>query len=199
MEVFLQHSNIKTLLFLGYSKLFIGPGFNAGEYFNTVEVIDLEYSSTSCQQLANYPHSVEGSIGGLDFSNNPLICGGKERPFAYYSDCFSYKQNQWVASKKMNVARAYSTVSPSPYPDKPSKLFITGGINENEGPKMAEVLTEKGWETVLPVGLPNKIVGHCMVLINATTVLAIGGFQNGLEFSCSQAIMYSTSRTLMAK
>ncbi len=149
-----------------------------------MEVIDLEYSDTTCQQLANYPREVEGPIGGLDFLDNPLVCGGAgQHVTTFYSECFSYKQNQWVASYEMNTEKAYSAVSLSPYPDKLSKLFVTGGYNSHTGPKMAEVLTEKGWESVLPIGLPTSLKGHCMVLINTTTVLAIGGFQNGLEFS----------------
>ena len=118
--------------------------------------------------------------------DNPLICGGMIYPDSIYNDCFSYKQNQWVASYEMNMAKSYSAVSPSPFTNKLSKLFVTGGFNWDEEPKMAEVLTENGWESVLSLGLPDKIAGHCMVHINTTTVLAIGGFQNGSKFSNSQ-------------
>jgi hypothetical protein len=39
------------------------------------------------------------------------------------------------------------------------------------------MLTEKGWESNIP-SLPVTINGHCMVTVNSTTVMAIGGWQN---------------------
>jgi hypothetical protein len=41
----------------------------------------------------------------------------------------------------------------------------------------AEMLTEKGWDSNIPV-LPVSIAYHCIVLVNATTVMVIGGHQN---------------------
>jgi hypothetical protein len=40
----------------------------------------------------------------------------------------------------------------------------------------AEMLTEKGWDRNIPV-LPVSIAYHCIVLVNATTVMVIGGHQ----------------------
>jgi hypothetical protein len=55
------------------------------------------------------------------------------------------------------------------------------GLN-NEGLSTAEVLTEKGWKQLGP-SLPVNILGHCMVHINSTTVIVIGGIQNGTRNS----------------
>jgi hypothetical protein len=41
------------------------------------------------------------------------------------------------------------------------------------------MLTEEGWERNIP-SLPVTIYAHCMVTVNSTTVMAIGGEQNGL-------------------
>jgi hypothetical protein len=40
------------------------------------------------------------------------------------------------------------------------------------------MLTEVGWESNIP-SLPVTIYGHCMVTVNSTTVMVIGGYQNG--------------------
>ena len=40
------------------------------------------------------------------------------------------------------------------------------------------MLTEEGWESNIPF-LPVTINGHCMVTVNSTTVMVIGGVQNG--------------------
>jgi hypothetical protein len=42
----------------------------------------------------------------------------------------------------------------------------------------AEMLTEEGWESNIP-SLPVTIYYHCMVTVNSTTVMVIGGIQNG--------------------
>jgi hypothetical protein len=40
------------------------------------------------------------------------------------------------------------------------------------------MLTEEGWESNIPT-LPVIINGHCLVTVNSTTVMVIGGWQNG--------------------
>ena len=39
------------------------------------------------------------------------------------------------------------------------------------------MLTEEGWESNIP-SLPVAIYGHCMVTVNSSTVMVIGGYQN---------------------
>jgi hypothetical protein len=41
------------------------------------------------------------------------------------------------------------------------------------------MLTEEGWESNIP-SLPVTVWAHCMVTVNPTTVMVIGGLQNGL-------------------
>jgi N-acetylneuraminic acid mutarotase len=55
------------------------------------------------------------------------------------------------------------------------KLLVTGGSEINS----AELLTEQGWQSNIP-SLPVTIFVHCMVTVNSTSVMVIGGFQNGL-------------------
>jgi hypothetical protein len=59
------------------------------------------------------------------------------------------------------------------------KLLVTGGFDGSGfNLNRAEILTEEGWESNVP-SLPVTIYGHCMVTVNSTTVMAIGGIQNG--------------------
>jgi hypothetical protein len=57
------------------------------------------------------------------------------------------------------------------------KLLVTGG-SDGSSLKSVEMLTEEGWETNLP-SLPVTINVHCIVAVNLTTVMVIGGAQNG--------------------
>ena len=41
----------------------------------SIEIVS--FSATSCEKVERFPLSVAGAIGGLDFDENPMICGGK--------------------------------------------------------------------------------------------------------------------------
>ena len=68
-------------------------------------------------------------------------------------------------------------MAPSPFPDNPDGLFITGGFN-GDFAKSSELLTDTGWISSLPE-LPVSMYSHSMATINASTVMAIGGKQPG--------------------
>jgi hypothetical protein len=58
------------------------------------------------------------------------------------------------------------------------KLLVIGGVDGSGFDlNSAEMLTEEGWDSNLP-SLPVTIYAHCMVTVNSTTIMAIGGFQN---------------------
>ena len=65
---------------------------------------------------------------------------------------------------------------------KDGQLLVTGGDDGSAFLKSAEMLTEEGWESNIP-SLPVIINGHCMVTVNSTTVMVIGGWQNNQDFS----------------
>jgi N-acetylneuraminic acid mutarotase len=75
----------------------------------------------------------------------------------------------------MNSVRYYAAAAQL----QDGKLLVTGGKNGSAFLNSAEMLTEEGWESNIP-SLPVTIVYHCMVTVNSTTVMAIGGYgQNG--------------------
>ena len=59
------------------------------------------------------------------------------------------------------------------------RLLVTGGYNDYQPSSLnsAEMLTEKGWENNIP-SLQVTIFSHCIVAVNSTTVMVIGGMQN---------------------
>jgi hypothetical protein len=73
----------------------------------------------------------------------------------------------------MNSVRAYAAAAQL----QDGKLLVTGGFN-GSSLNSAEMLTEEGWESNIP-SLPVTIYAHCMVTVNSTTVMAIGGWRNG--------------------
>ena len=54
----------------------VAGGDSDDERTNIVEIIDLESSLTSCENLSNFPVSGTKSIGGLSSNSKPVVCGG---------------------------------------------------------------------------------------------------------------------------
>jgi hypothetical protein len=157
-------------LFKGFSKLLICGAFIT----DTCEVINLASSASTCKNPPNFPARVWGAIGGLGFKENPILCGGVQNDVRS-NQCYSLENNEWVSSASMNSVRVEAAAAQL----KDGKLLVTGGF-DGSGSHLnsAEMLTEEGWESNIP-SLPVTIAYHCMVTVNSTTVMAIGGFQNG--------------------
>jgi hypothetical protein len=113
------------------------------------------------------------AVGGIGPQENPIICGGVQNK-DYSNMCYSLENNEWVTSCSMNSSRKY----PAAAQLQSGRLLVTGGYS---GPSLntAEMLGEEGLERKLP-SLPVTIAYHCMVTLNLTTVMAIGGFQDKL-------------------
>ena len=83
-----------------------------------------------------------------------------------------------MSSSALNQPRIRSAISKSIFVSNVQAThFVTGGINGNETLTSSEVLDPNGWSLKLP-DLPTPISDHCMVQLNSTTAMVIGGFQN---------------------
>ncbi len=101
-----------------------------------------------------------------------MICGGEQND-VLSNMCYSLENNKWVSSASMNSVRVYAAAAQL----QDGKLLVSGGRDGSASHKSAEMLTEEGWESNIP-SLPVTISGHCMVTVNSTTVMVIGGVQN---------------------
>jgi N-acetylneuraminic acid mutarotase len=136
------------------------------------EVINLKSSNSTCKNLPKFPVPVAGAIGGLVFKETPIVCGGIQID-NFSNKCYSLKNKEWVSSYSMNSARAFAAAAQL----QDGKLLVSGGSIGSDQLNSTEVLSEEGWEKNAPF-LPVSIEGHCMVQINSTTVMIIGGSQN---------------------
>jgi hypothetical protein len=158
-------------LLKGFSKLLICGGFSN---IDTCGVINLVSSASTCKNPPNFPATVCLAIGGLGFKGNPITCGGYQNGVRS-NKCYSMENNEWVLSASMNSERVWAAAAQLP----DGKLLVTGGVDASGSAlNSAEMLTEEGWESNIP-SLPVTIRNHCMVTVNSTTVMAIGGYQNG--------------------
>jgi hypothetical protein len=145
------------------------------------EFIDLANPLNRCQSvLADYPiDQVGGSFGGLLNDNIPLICGGY-RYSGYgkrHDDCFDIGRTAEI-QLKLSEPRSYGA---SVVLDGQT-LWITGGeLNNSSATKTTEYVDLNG--TRPGPDLPLELQRHCLVAINATSVLLIGGYTIAGQFS----------------
>jgi len=156
-------------LFKGFSKILICGGVNT----DTCEVINLASSTSTCKNPPIFPARVYEAIGGLGFKGNPILCECYQN-VAPSNKCYSLENNQWVSLASMNSVRVEAAAAQL----KDGKILVTGGYDASfSSLNSAEMLTEEGWESNIP-SLPVTIKSHCMLTVNSTTVMAIGGRQN---------------------
>ena len=95
LSVFIHVFEHFSFRFQGFSKLLVGLGQTGSGLTKSVEIVDLEMSSTSCQSLDDFPLSLEGTVGGLGFDQTPRICGGFSAG-SYRKDCYIYSNRDWT-------------------------------------------------------------------------------------------------------
>ena len=141
-------------------------------FTNSVEIVDLLSTSTQCQNFPNFPRSGYGASGELDNNGNPIVCGG----YPSTANCETFLNGQWVSRELLNEARSDSSIIKSPFLNESVSLFLTGSLNPDLN--SAEVLVNGKWEK-WSVPLPVTIGSHCMVKVNSSALILIGGIQDG--------------------
>ncbi len=157
----------------GHSKALVCGGIEK----DACEILDLESSATICKNLPDFPADIRAAIGGLGFKETPIICGGIQNE-TISNRCYSLENTVWVSSASMNSVRTAAAAAQL----KDGKILVTGGYDGSDFLNSAEVLTKKGWERNIPP-LPVTLANHCMVTVNSSTVMVIGGRQNGQIYS----------------
>ena len=162
---------LKLFHVLGYSKLLVIGGSTASGSTGDVEVLDLTSSTTTCDNIKSFPHVFEGAFAGLTLDKKPIICGG----IPATKDCAILDNGSWQTVGQMNEFRQSAAVCESPYRSDGHSLFVTGGIgNGKVVSNSVESLNGYKWEEINP-SMEESLYGHCMVLLNPTTVMVIGG------------------------
>jgi hypothetical protein len=159
--------------FLGFTKLLVGLGQTSNGYTNQFELIDLETPSSKCKAVPAYPLEVGTAMGGLGADEKPIICGGQASISpTHRSECFTL-DSSWTALPSMKTPTSWGQFAPSPFANKSHHLVSSGGHSGQVAFNRMDVLTQQGWEGL--TALPEAIHVHCMLLVNSTTLMTIGG------------------------
>lgn len=150
-------------------KLLVTSGYQTFGFFKETQIIDLDYDSQVCQDGIPYPLEVYGAVGGL-VGEKPVVCGGLPLPENSDTDCYILDE-KWTRIPAISGRYHAASVQVG------SDMWITGG---NPGPnpptKSTEIILEDGLVVLDGLDLPMPLTGHCIVAINSTTVMLIGGF-----------------------
>ena len=132
--------------------------------------MDLKSVNSKCQNFASFSTAISATVGGLSLKNKPIICGGWNE-ITNLPDCYEYDNDNWDTFSSMSVPRKYAAASTVP---GTNRLIVSGGEDQNG----AEELTENGWTTAALSPLAVFMSGHCMVHLDATRIMFIGGRHN---------------------
>ena len=110
---------------------------------------------------------------------------------SYNKECFTFVDGEWrTGMLSLNDERYFAAIAhleSSCLGGEMFKQIVSGGMNRDQDStprylNSLEVLTGSGWKKDLLPVMPVKIYSHCMVAINSTFLMVIGGFQNGSHF-----------------
>jgi hypothetical protein len=165
------------------TKLLVATGYGA-RLLASVEIVNLDESNPDliCENLPDIPLRVQWATGQLYNRKLPIICGGSDG--SIHCECHSLKEGAWQSIQNLNECRyaiASALVSnPSNHEDD-DILLITGG-RKDDGSVLSTVESFDGnvWNQTMFADVPTTIDFHCMVKINNTMLLQIGGTVDNL-------------------
>jgi hypothetical protein len=164
-----------SLSFPGFTKMMIAVGYTATESTNGanfIEIVDIE-TQMSCAPFPSLPIGIRGGFGGLVDNQVPWICSGSPG----YNRCYLYKNAAWTQTGYFLTSRThYVAVPNSPFGNPAHKFYVVGGPTG----LTAEVFDGQSFSVVSP-SLPLTFYQSCMVYLNATTVMLIGGMQGSSD------------------
>ncbi len=156
-----------------YTKLVVIGGWYDGSYLTSVEVIDLENTSNTCNLINDYPVEDSGMAVGL-IDGLIKSCGSTFDT----SDCYDYNPatNSWMATPSLTNAR-----------DDPRSSFIDGiwlvsgdGTGSSDVPLTTEMWTGTGFEP--GPSLPIEMYYPCQLTINSTHVFFVDTYDTRNAF-----------------
>ncbi len=106
-------------------------------------------------------------------NEKPIVCGGVSS--TYQSACYKLDKT-WQTSISLKTTVVYGAVAPSPFTNKSHHFILSGGHSQsNSELNTVDILKETEWER-LSSSLPTVMRHHCMVLVNSTTLITVGGY-----------------------
>ena len=163
--------------FSAASKVLISTGYPLKSAKMT-EVIDLEDSSVTCNNLEDFPWRIQDAVGA-NLASRPIICGGYFKNGSDHSSekCFVYIATFGLGWKHfVNMIDRRAGAAGIVYENA---FHIFGGYDRSTSTLLqsSEIVNEEGTTTEGPQ-LPTSMHFHAIASINSTVSIITGGYTN---------------------
>jgi N-acetylneuraminic acid mutarotase len=114
-----------------------------------------------------------------------MFCGGSNG--TTLCNCYVLREHEWQSTGSLSVCRRYSA---SAFISAPTpKFIIAGGTKTNPGDQdIVESFDGQSWQKLK--SLPKAVTDHCMVAINKSVLLSIGGYNAGTNTATAETHFY---------
>ena len=153
----------------------VATGYRYG-YLDSVETIRITEAKdqvtveTCSQTVPTYPFRVDRAAGTTLTNGDPLICGGRS---PYTERCYQLDNNQWREAPQLPSARMGLRMATTD-----QTTFISGGYDVS---RLNDFHQLKGGSWHSLTSLPIKVSYHCLVALNGTHLLNIGGSSSNVS------------------
>ena len=173
----------------------VGLGYGSYEFLKNFDVIDLGTPSSKCMAIPEYPLALYGATAGLGLDEKPIVCGGYSSRSKFESECYTLSTSwQNVTLLSQGIVRGQFAPLVLPLASNFQNFFLSGGENENGLTSKTEMLTSQGWEEIPSNGTTDPVRDYCMILLNSTSLIKIGGENSVGVKSRNTFILHSWSK-----
>ena len=154
------------------TKLLAASGYIGGRA--TVEVINLDDSNPNlvCDNLPDLLLGLDAAVGTLFRGTSIIICGGYST--GYERRCNSLENGVWKSMASFPDERyaSYSAILSATGSENDEIMFVAGGAPYTSS---VESFDGKIWNQTIYANMPTPTFGGCMVKINSSMLMSIGG------------------------
>ena len=136
------------------------PGLDSVETIRITEPNNDTKVEKCTKIVPNYPKKVYWAAGTTLSNGDPLLCGRGQK-------CYQLHANQWREAPQLPRSRSGSAMTTTA-----NTTFISGGSDGSDLNDFDQ-LNGGSWQPLSP--LPIRVSDHCLVGINSSYLLNIGG------------------------
>ena len=152
---------------------------NANVNYNTTEIIDLDHENSSCHLTTGYPYKaslIQAGVLNVCGKLKNVFCGGGNDN-GILRNCSEYTTEGFLHMGDFQTKEVIGSASAVQIFDNfgEQSLWIMGGRDSDYMLQSSTQLISYTRGLQNGPELPDKIVNHCAVALNSTTVMVIGG------------------------
>lgn len=141
--------------------------------------LDESRPNLTCPNLRDFPNDCSGGIGQL-YLGTPLVCGGEDLELGERScQCHQLQSGNWIPTAPLSECRLWASSVTLTSPSGEEIIYVAGGVGLRGNPlSSVEAYNGNFWNQLDYASMPRPSFYHCLVKINSSLLLVIGGVSN---------------------